>query len=66
MDVQVNTKAGEVIVKSTDGWEVDVREFNEDCGYTGDMASGEHRTLEDGSTVTRAGAVLAWCTPPQR
>jgi hypothetical protein len=65
MDIKVDTKHGEVIVKGSDGWEVDVREFDERCAYTGSMVSGEYRKLADGDVAFRAGAVLAWCTPPQ-
>lgn len=66
MDIKVDTRHDEVIVKSADGWQVDVTEFDERCGYTGDMVSGEYRRLADGEVAFRAGAVLARCTPPRQ
>lgn len=60
MDVQVDTKAAEVIVKGGEGASVQVREWFAGCAYTGDLADGERREFADGCTAERVRGLVVW------
>jgi hypothetical protein len=57
--------ATEAVVRFDDGGSIEVREFDPNCSYAGDLRDGETRTFEDACTATRRGGKVVWTEPPK-